>query len=195
MRNSICWPQRPQAGRAASQRQRAASRRPPDAVRDLELKATPLSVFGRLDRPGGYRFGAVAGDPAPSHYRSASSVVPLGIPRRDRNAPALDVPYGVGRGLPDAAYRRRLADRRPPTNAVGRGISVSVTIWPLMAKPPVIIRLCAMNCLSSSEIARPDERSIPSDSNRRCCSAAAVPRGRATDAQSTGPSRFGGSII
>jgi hypothetical protein len=36
-----------------------------------------------------------------------------------------------------------------------------------MEKPPVIIRLCAMNCLSSSEIAGPDQAIQPSEAALR----------------------------
>ena len=59
-----------------------------------------------------------------------------------------------------------------PTNAnTGQVMSDSVTSWPLMANPPDIIRLCAMNCLSSSETAGPDQAIQPSESRkRRCCS-------------------------
>ncbi len=40
-----------------------------------------------------------------------------------------------------------------------------------MENPPDIIRLCAMNCLSNSEIAGPDQAIHPSESRkRRCCS-------------------------
>ena len=40
-----------------------------------------------------------------------------------------------------------------------------------MEKPPVIIRLWAMNCFSSSEIAGPDHAIHPSEARkRRCCS-------------------------
>ena len=42
-------------------------------------------------------------------------------------------------------------------------MSVSVTSSPWIEKPPVIIRLCAMNCLSSSAIAGPDQAIQPSD--------------------------------
>ena len=50
-------------------------------------------------------------------------------------------------------------------------MSDSVTSWPWMAKPPVIIRLCVTNCLSSSETAGPDQAIQPSLSRkRRCCS-------------------------
>ncbi len=64
-----------------------------------------------------------------------------------------------------------MSSTSPTTASTGQLMSLSVTSSPWIAKPPVIIRLCAMNCLSSSEIAGPDQAIQPSDArNRRCCS-------------------------
>ena len=64
-----------------------------------------------------------------------------------------------------------MSSTSPTTASTGQSISLSVTRSPWMEKPPVIIRLCVMNCLSSSEIAGPDHAIQPSDCRkRRCCS-------------------------
>ncbi len=64
-----------------------------------------------------------------------------------------------------------MSSTSPTKASTGQVMSDSVTSWPLIAKPPVIIRLCAMNCLSSSATAGPDQAIQPSLSRkRRCCS-------------------------
>ena len=64
-----------------------------------------------------------------------------------------------------------MSSTSPMTASTGQSMSDSVTRSPWMENPPVIIRLCAMNCLSSSEMAGPDHAIQPSDARkRRCCS-------------------------
>ena len=48
-----------------------------------------------------------------------------------------------------------MSSTSPTTASTGQSMSDSVTRSPWMEKPPVIIRLWAMNCLSSSEMAGP----------------------------------------
>ena len=51
-----------------------------------------------------------------------------------------------------------MSSTSPTTASTGQLMSDSVTRSPWMEKPPLIIRLCAMNCLSSSAIAGPGPR-------------------------------------
>ena len=78
---------------------------------------------------------------------------------------------GAARLIPRTEAGWPMSSTSPTNASIGQVISVSVTNWPLMAKPPVIIRLCVTNCLSSSETAGPDQAIQPSLSRkRRCCS-------------------------
>ncbi len=141
-----------------------------------ELSATPRSsgsvrLIGHREDVGG--LVSVSGNPQhPIGDSRPTSLVPLWIRRPARNGRSgsgIRRPrhwaQRAGYRAPRPADRCRRPRRRKPRS--GQVISVSVTSWPLMAKPPVIIRLCATNCLSSSEIAGPDQAIQPSDSRNR----------------------------
>ena len=167
-------------GRAASQCQRQPRTPRPRRARCRELNATPLSVGSAgcpAIRPMLARLVAVAGDPAhPVGDGRPGLPWPPWIPRPGRNGRrGSDIRRlrrsGAARRMPRTDAGWPMSSTSPTKARTGQVMSVSVTSWPLMAKPPVIIRLCAMNCLSSSEIAGPDQAIQPSRSrNRRCCS-------------------------
>ena len=144
-----------------------------------ELIATPVSVEPAVVSGIGTMWSGRS-PPPESHCTQAATVGQVMVaafePTTRPKCPARIITsyasaFGAARLIPRTEAGWPMSSTSPMNASTGQVMSDSVTNWPLMANPPVIIRLCVTNCLSSSETAGPDQAIQPSLSRkRRCCS-------------------------